>query len=298
MSILERAVPTEGKIKFLIGEFVHRGFFYLYEGNILHIEKGLQNIMVVEHPFWKKILFINGLIQLTIKDEFIYHESLVHIPLQALPENKVRRVLICGGGDLGAAREVLKYNEVKEVVVADIDPRVTEVVKEYFPEMIEGVLQDSRLKLYHQDAFRIVEDYITRGERFDFVIIDSTDPDVSSGERVELSHSLFGREFHSLLKKLVPEGIIVQQAGVPFTMSNILDVTLKTYKEVYSGERVLCYRSNIPCFGGDNAFIIRSANSDPVVPVRKSIPHTKYYSHEIHRASFVLPKFWKEILEP
>lgn len=296
MKILERAIPSEGKIKFLLGEFVHSGFFYIYESNILHIEKGLQNIMVVEHPFWKKILFINGLIQLTLKDEFIYHEALTHIPIQALPEGRVRRVLICGGGDLGAAREVLKYKEVEEVVIADIDPGVTKVVKEYFPEMIDGVLEDTRLKLFHDDAFKVVEDYIKEGQTFDLAIIDSTDPDVSSGATVELSHSLFGRGFHLLLKKLVPDGIVIQQAGVPFTMSNILEVTYKTYKEVYSEELVLCYRANIPAFGGDNAFVLRSAHINPAEPVRKSIPETRYYTHDIHRASFVLPKFWDEVL--
>lgn len=296
MSRLERALPSEGKIKFLVGEFVHKGFFYLYEGNILHIEKGLQNIMVVEHPFWEKILFINGLIQFTLKDEFIYHESLAHIPIQAMPEGKVRRVLICGGGDLGAAREVLKYDEVEEIVIADIDPRITEVVKEFFPEMTKGILDDQRIKLLHTDAFKVVEDYIRKGQTFDLVIIDSTDPDVSSGQTVELSHSLFGSQFHLLLKKLVPDGIIVQQAGVPFTMSNILEVTYKTYKEVYSGELVHCYRANIPSFGGDNSFVIRSAQIDPKEPKRKSIPYTVYYTHDIHRASFVLPKFWDEIL--
>lgn len=297
MRILERAVPSDGKIKFLVGEFVHKGFFYLYEGNILHIEKGLQNIMVVEHPFWNKILFINGLIQLTLKDEFIYHESLTHIPVQTMPEGRVRRVLICGGGDLGAARELLKYNEVEEIVIADIDSRITEVVKEFFPEMIKGVLDDHRIKLLHIDAFKVAEDYIKKGQTFDLVIIDSTDPDISSGATVELSHSLFGREFHLLLKKLVPDGIIVQQAGVPFTMSNILEVTCKTYKEVYSEELVLCYRANIPSFGGDNAFMLRSAQINPVEPARKSIPETKYYTHDIHRASFVLPKFWDEALK-
>lgn len=296
MGILERAVPSEGKVKFLLGEFIHRGFFYLYEGNILHIEKGLQNIMVVEHPFWNKILFINGLIQFTLKDEFIYHESLVHIPFQAMEEKKIKRVLICGGGDLGVAREVLKYDEVREVIIADIDPKITEVVREFFPEITGGVLNDSRLKIFHIDAFKIVEDYIKCGDTFDLVIIDSTDPDISTGEKVELSHSLFGEEFHFLLKKLVPDGMIVQQAGVPFTMRNILEVTYGTYKKVYSGEKVLCYRSNIPSFGGDNAFVIRSAQVDPVEPKRKTIPETLYYTHEIHRASFVLPKFWAEAL--
>ncbi len=295
MSILEVAVPSEGKIRFIIGEFVHRGFYYLYEGNILYADKGLQNIMVVDNPFWGRILFINGLIQLTSKDEFIYHEAMVHIPIQALPEGRVRRVLICGGGDLAVAREVLKYPEVEEVVVADIDPRVTEVVKRFFPDMIEGLQNDPRLKVYHVDAFKLVEDYIKRNESFDLVIIDSTDPDISSTETVELSHSLFGKEFHTLVKGLAPKGSIIQQAGVPFVMKNILEVACKTYTEVYSNKEVYCYRANIPSFGGDNAFILRSVD-DPKEPKRKKIPFTRYYTHDVHRASFVLPKFWDEVV--
>ncbi len=295
MNIMERAIHGEGGVRYLLGERIHNGYYHLYDGRVLHSEKGLQSLLVLENPLWKRILFINGIMQFTLKDEFIYHEALVHIPAQLFSEGRLKRVLICGGGDLGAAREVLKYKEVEEVVIADIDKRVTEIVKEYFPEILPSSTE--RITIHHVDAFKIVKQYAEEGKTFDLVIVDSTDPDISSDRPLELSHSLFGKEFHQLLKRLVPEGVVVQQAGAPFTMKNILEACYATFREVYSGDKISCYRTNIPSFGGDSAFVIRSALGDPAVPVREMVPETKYYTHEIHRASFVLPKFWGEAIK-
>ncbi len=295
MTIMEKAVPTGGGVRYLIGELVQQGFYHLYEGKLLYSEKGLQNLLVLEHPFWKRILFINGLIQFTLRDEFIYHEAIVHIPVQAMPEGSIKRVLICGGGDLGAAREVLKYQEVQEVVVADIDPMVIKIVREFFPELLPPSSHISKVKLIHTDAFQLVKEYVSKGETFDLVIVDSTDPDISSDSPVELSHSLFGNEFHEFLKRVVPNGMVVQQAGTPFTMKNILETCLKTFREVYPPQEVFCYRANIPSFGGDSAFVIRS-KVDPKTPKRKLVPELKYYNHELHTTSFGLPEFWKEVI--
>lgn len=297
MDMLERAVPTDGKIRYMIGEVVHHGYYHLYEGNILHSEKGLQNLMVVENPFWKKIFFINGLVQFTLKDEFIYHEALSHVALNALPEGRARRIFICGGGDLGVAREVLKYKDVEEVIVADIDPKVTGIVRKFFPELLPEDPYDKRLKIIHIDAFKIAGEFLKEGKTFDIIVVDSTDPDISSEKPVELSHSLFGKEFHEILKKLAPEGIVVQQAGTPFTMKNVLEIAYQTFKEVYSFDKVFCYRATVPSFGGDSAFVIYSARVDPRYPGREEIPYTRYYNHELHTASFVLPKYWAEVLK-
>ncbi|QJA06609.1 spermine synthase [Thermosulfurimonas marina] len=292
MSIMEDTLPTEGPgPKILLGEPVQRGYSYLYEGFVIYEEGGEQALMVFENPFWGRVLFINGTAQFTSRDEFIYHEALVHIPAQALPEGRLRRVLICGGGDYGAAREVLKYPEVEEVIIADIDPRVPEVVRRYFPQLLPENPEDPRLKLFTVDAFKLVKEMVERGETFDLIIIDSTDPDVSVTEHtLELSHSLFGEEFHSLLKRLAPEGLIVQQAATPFTMKNILGSSYRVFRKVY-GPETYCYRANIPSFGGDNAFVLRSP-LDPTVRRRKGLPETRYYTPELQAASFVLPRFW------
>ncbi len=297
MTIMEDSLPTEGKgIRLILGEPVQRDFFYVYHGNIIHSEGGPQTLYVMEHPFWGRILFLNGTLQFTTRDEFIYHEALVHIPVQSRPAGKIKKVLICGGGDFGAARELLKYPDIEEIIIADIDPRVPKVVKEFFPELLPPE-EDPRLKLLITDAYELVEKFVAEGKFFDLVIVDSTDPDIApEGSTIELSHGLFSTDFHRLLQKLVPEGLVVQQAATPFTMKNVLEWTYSTFVEVYGKDQVYCYRADIPSFGGDNAYILR-ATEDPRRPRREAPGKVKYYTHEIHEASFALPKFWLEVLK-
>ncbi len=298
MTIMEDSLPTEGEgLRLMLGEPIQRDFFYLYHGNIIYSEGGPQTLYVMDHVFWGRILFLNGTLQFTTRDEFIYHEALVHIPVQSRPPGNIKKVLICGGGDFGAARELLKYPDLEKVVIADIDPRVPEVVKKYFPELLPP--EDQRLEVLITDAYKLVETLVhEHQETFDLVIIDSTDPDIPSGEFIlELSHSLFSDDFHKLLKKLAPKGVIVQQAATPFTMKNVLDWTYQTFVRVYGAEEVFCYRADIPSFGGDNAYIMRYPGKDPEKPKRPELENTKYYTHEVHQASFAVPKFWKEVLK-
>ena len=294
---MEDSLPTEGEgVRLILGEPVQKDFFYVYHGNIIYSQGGPQTLYVMDHVFWGRILFLNGTLQFTTRDEFIYHEALVHIPVQSRPEGQIKKVLICGGGDFGAARELLKYPDIEKVLIADIDPRVPEVIQKYFPELVPP--KDKRLELLITDAYKLVEELVQKGEeKFDLIIIDSTDPDVApEGAVIELSHSLFSEDFHQLLKRLAPEGLIVQQAATPFTMKNVLEWTYQTFVNVYGREEVFCYRADIPSFGGDNAYILRYPGKDPEIPKRKEIEKTKYYSHEVHRGSFALPKFWREVL--
>ncbi len=298
MTIMEDSLPTEGEgIKLILGEPIQRDFFYIYHGNIIYSEGGPQTLYVMDHEFWGRILFLNGTLQFTTRDEFIYHEALVHVPVQSRAPGAIKKVLICGGGDFGAARELLKYPDIEKVIIADIDPRVPEVVKKYFPELLPA--DDSRLEVLITDAYKLVEKMVhEHRETFDLVIIDSTDPDIPSGEYIlELSHSLFSDDFHHLLKELAPDGIIVQQAATPFTMKNVLDWTYQTFARVYGADEVFCYRADIPSFGGDNAYIMRYPGKDPEEPKRPELEDTKYYTHAVHRASFAVPKFWQEVLK-
>jgi len=297
--IMANELPTGEKgVTVLFGEFANKDYIYSYIGTIIYAGSGLQNLFIMENKFWGKMLFINNTLQFTERDEFIYHEALVHIPVQASPEGSIKRVLICGGGDFGASRELLKYPQIEKVVIVDIDENIPKLVKEFFPELLPENPEDPRLELISADAFEMVRDYLNKGETFDLVIIDTTDPDISeSGTTVELSHALFSAEFHKMLYELCPRGIIVQQCGTPFTMKNILVETYKIFTKVYPSEEVYCYRANVPSFGGDNAYIMRCPYQSPEVPKWKEIPNTYYYSHEVHRASFGLPKFWREELK-
>lgn len=288
----------EKRARIFLAEIIHKDYLFGYIGKLIHKETGLQNICVFENSFWGRMLFINNELQFTSRDEFIYHEALVHIPVQATSENSIKKVLICGGGDYGASRELLKYPQIEEVIIVDIDPKIPQVIEKYFPELLPENREDGRLKLVVGDAYEMVKKYKDENQIFDMIIIDSTDPDVSlTGATQELSHALFGEEFHQMLYKICPKGIIVQQCGIPFTMQNILVGTYKIFKKVYPDKEIYCYRATVPSFGGDNAYLMRCPYPNPEIPKRKEIPQTYYYTHEIHTASFGLPKFWREVLK-
>jgi len=295
--IMSSALSTEGKgVKVLFAEFVNVDYLYGYIGRIIYGESGLQHIYILENKFWGRMLFINNNLQFTSRDEFIYHEALVHIPMQSAREGFIKRVLICGGGDYGAAREVLKYPQVEEVIIVDIDPKIPKLVEEYFPELLPEDPKDPRLKLFTEDAAKAVEGFAREGKTFELIIIDSTDPDIGETTQ-ELSHALFGEGFHQRLKALCPEGIIVQQCGIPFTMKDILTGTYRLFRRVYPEREVYVYRANVPSFGSDNAFIMRCTFKNPEEPKGIEPENTRFYNFEIHRASFALPKFWKEALQ-
>jgi Spermidine synthase len=297
--IMADALFTEDKgVRVLFAEFVNVDYVFGYIGRIIYGKSDLQNIYVLENKFWGRMLFINNNLQFTSRDEFIYHEALVHIPVQGSPENSIKKVLICGGGDYGAARELLKYPEIEEVIIVDIDPHIPKIVEKYFPELLPENPKDPRLKLIVADAYEMVKKYKYEGKIFDLVIIDSTDPDISEkGITQELSHALFGIDFHQMVYEICPKGIVVQQCGTPFTMKNILIETYKIFKKVYPEKEIYCYRATIPSFGGDNAYLMRSPYTNPEIPKWKEIPNTYYYTHEVHKASFGLPKFWREVLK-
>ncbi len=295
--IMAPSLATEGEgVKVLFAEFVNEDYLFGYIGRIIYGESGIQHVYILENKFWGRMLFINNNLQFTSRDEFVYHEALVHIPIQAAPDGFIKRVLICGGGDFGAAREVLKYPFVEEVIIVDIDPRIPKIVEEYFPELLPEDPKDPRLKLITEDAYVVVERYLKEGKTFELVIVDSTDPDIGETTQ-ELSHALFGEGFHRMLKEICPEGIIVQQCGTPFTMKNILVGAYKIFKKVYPEKEIYVYRANVPSFGSDNAFLMRCPFKNPKEPKGLELANTRYYNFDIHRAAFSLPKFWKEALE-
>jgi len=291
------SLSTEGKgVKVFFAEFVNEDYLFGYIGRIIYGSSGLQHIYILENKFWGRMLFINNNLQFTSRDEFIYHEALVHIPVQSAPEGFIKRVLVCGGGDYGAARELLKYPQIEEVIIVDIDPMIPKLVEEYFPELLPEDPKDPRLKLITEDAYVMVGQFLKEGKTFELVIIDSTDPDIGETTQ-ELSHALFGEDFHQKLKKICPEGIVVQQCGTPFTMKNILLGAHKIFRKVYPEKEIYIYRANVPSFGSDNAFIMRCPFRNPQEPKGLEPENTRYYNFDIHRASFSLPKFWKEALE-
>ena len=130
-----------------------------------------QHLVLFEHGFFGKVLMLDGAIQVTSKDEFVYHEMMSHVPI--LAHGKARQVLIVGGGDCGIAEEVLKHKSVERLTQVEIDAAVVEFSKQHFPEFTRPVLADTRFDLVIDDGMNYVAE---TDRRFDIIIVDSTDP--------------------------------------------------------------------------------------------------------------------------
>lgn len=150
----------------------------LYSG-----QSEFQRIDVFESPEFGRFLVLDGYVMLTEKDEFIYHEMIVHVPMAVHPN--VKRVLVIGAGDGGAVRELVKYPEIEHIDLVEIDEQVIQVCKGFLPG-IACKLQDERVHIYYEDGLKFVR---SKEDDYDLIIVDSTDP-FGPGE------GLFTKEFY------------------------------------------------------------------------------------------------------
>jgi len=187
--------------EFLPGEPQKSTWGFLIEKKIYSGKSKFQKIEIFENEEYGRILILDGVVQLSTKFEYIYHEMLVH-PVMLYHKNP-KRVLIIGGGDGGCLREVSKY-PVKEIFLVDIDKKVIEVSKKYLPSVSAGSFKDKRLRIFNEDAFEFLEKY---KNFFDVIIDDLTDPKGPS-------FSLWEKKFYQrILNALTKGGIVSMQAG-------------------------------------------------------------------------------------
>ena len=174
------------------------------ERQLCGVESSFQRIDVFESPEFGRFLTLDGYMMLTEKDEFIYHEMMVHVPMAVHP--RVRSVLVIGGGDGGIVRELVKYPEVERIDLAEIDEQVVTVCRQYLPGVSCG-LEDSRVHIYYEDGMKFVR---RKADEYDLIVVDSTDP-FGPGE------ALFTKEFYgNCYKALREDGIMVNQHESPF----------------------------------------------------------------------------------
>ncbi len=244
---------------------------------IAHVKSHYQDIYLFETYEFGKMLVIDGTVQTTIKDEFIYHEMIVHPPMLTHPQPK--RILIIGGGDGGAAREVLKHDP-EEVHVVEIDRDVVELSKKYLREL-SSAYQNPRVHLHIENGV----EFVKKERNFDVIIIDSTDP-------VGPAAGLFEREFYESLKASLNEGgIITQQCGTPFYHPEEVCKAKNTLGKIFRYVKI--YLAYIPTYpSGMWAFVM--ASDSPIERRRSCGFKTRYYNDEIYDSSMVLPNFVKE----
>ena len=205
---------------------------------LAHRQTPFQTLYVVESGAYGKALVLDGKWQTCTGDEFLYHEPLVHTPF--VVHGHPRRVLIAGGADGGAAREALKWHNVEEIVVVDIDGEAVAACREWLPEIHQGAFDDPRVRLEIGDA----NDFIANSHGWDVIIADLTDP-IEEGP----AFKLFTREFFELCQQtLAPGGVFVNRAGsMSPPLLDLLSRTVKTISSVFAHTTVI--QANVPTYG-------------------------------------------------
>lgn len=248
-----------------------------------------QYIDVVETHGHGRMLLNDGIVMISEKDEFVYHEMMAHVPLFVHP--RPQNVLIIGGGDGGVAREVLCHKSVSQCVLVEIDQMVVDVSKEFFPN-IAGSFQNPKLQLKIQDGIQFVKE---TNQKFDVVLVDSTDP-------MGPAKPLFSKAFYKdVFQLLTEDGLLVVQAESPFFELSTQKFILQSLKDIFPLISLYNY-SNTVYPGGLWSFAFASKKYHPIKDFQKErVEQTgwdfSYYNTNTHRAAFAQPEFVKKELK-
>jgi spermidine synthase len=251
-----------------------------------------QLLEVYETPDLGRIFRLDGFNMTSEKDEFFYHENLVHPAAVAHPHP--RRALVIGGGDGGSSEELLKHSTLEVVHMAELDPVVIEVSRAQFGKVHRGAFDDPRLEVTVGDGLA----YLERTEvRYDLVSMDLTDP-------VGPSVNLYSAETFALAKRaMAPGGALTLHVGSPFAHADRVRATLGNLKRVFA--KVTPYFVHIPLYGSIWGFACASDSLDPrgIAPdevervlAQRGVGDLQYYNGEVHRALFALPNYVKALV--
>ncbi|MEH6404300.1 MAG: polyamine aminopropyltransferase [Sneathiella sp.] len=277
----------------LFDEGLHSGVnLALDVGTVLYRDKtDHQDLVIFENSQFGRVMSLDGAVQTTVNDEFMYHEMFVHVPI--LAHGSVKRVLIIGGGDGGAARQALKHSDVA-VTLVDLDRTVIDLSIKYLPSISGGAFDDPRMTVVIDDGCKFVKE---TSEKWDVIIIDSTDPH-GPGE------VLYTQEFYADCKTcLTAGGIITTQNGIPFVQGPELRNSYDRLGALFTDASF--YMATIPSYvGGPLAFGWATDNTELRKISEGTLAgrfldagiETEYYSPDVHRASFVLPLYVRKIL--
>lgn len=251
--------------------------------SLIHTEKtAYQDLLIADTYEYGRTLMLDGAYQLTEKDEFTYSEMMAHVPICAHPDPK--NVMIIGGGDGAIMREVLKHDCVKKCTLIDIDERVIESSKKYLP-FAGCSFSDSRADVKCMDAMKYIRE---TGERYDVVIIDSTDP-------VDFAAGLFQSKFYDDVKRVMTDSaMLTELTESPFTDTDLMTQAIREMRRVFPCVKM--YWGVVPTYpSGMWTYGLASMRESSFEPLRTVKP-TRYYTEGIHRASFVLPPFLEELI--
>ncbi len=251
-------------------------------------KSAFQQLDIVETLEFGRMMLLDGLVMVTERDEFIYHEMIVHPALLTHPQPK--KILVIGGGDGGSIREIMKHPEVELAVLCEIDGLVIEKSIEFLPSMaaeIDG--KNPRVKLHVDDGIAYIR---AHQNEFDIILVDSTDP---IGPAVGLFAESF---YHLVFSALKDDGIMVAQSESPFYHAEIQKNMYRNLRAVFP--IVEMYQAFIPTYpSGFWSFAFASkkyhplTDFDPDRAARRPF-HSRYYNEDLHRGAFMLPTFARE----
>jgi spermidine synthase len=256
-----------------------------------------QQMEILETASYGKCLVLDGRIQSSVADEFIYHEALVHPGLLAVGQ-AATRALVIGGGEGATLREVLRHRTLARAVMVDIDEEVVALCRHHLPEMHQGAFDDPRTELRHEDARGYLE---KTDERFDLVVVDLVEP-LEAGPAC----LLFTREFYRLVHdRLAPGGVMTMQAGMTKVGElGFFTAVHRTLTEVFPV--VAGYQTFVSCFGTPWGFIVASTGTDPRRQTAEMVDRLiaeqlrgplEYWDGQTHLHAFALPKFIRRAIE-
>lgn len=268
----------------------HVRFSIQVDRQVYTAQSEFQRIDIFDSVEFGRFLALDGYMMLTERDEFIYHDMIVHVPLAVHPH--VRNVLLIGAGDGGAVRELTRYPDIERIDMVEIDEMVVEACKQYLPGTA-GFFDDPRVQLYFEDGLRFVR---RPTDEYDLVIVDSTDP-FGPGE------GLFTREFYgNCFKALREDGILVNQHESPY-YDNDAQACRRAHRRITECFPICkVYQAHIPTYpSGHWLFGFASKKYDPVVDLDAARWNgrglrTRYYNTELHTGAFGLPNYVKELL--
>lgn len=270
-------------------ETLHPGFQQRFEISriLFRSQTDLQDLVIFENPHFGRILALDGVIQTTERDEPCYHEMLAHVPV--LAHGAAKEVLIIGGGDGGALRDVLKHRDVNRATMVEIDRSVVDMCAEYMPSLSDGAFDDPRADIVIADGVKYVKE---TDRRFDVVIIDSTDP-------IGPAIPLFSDDFYADCRNILTEdGIVVCQSGVGFVQPDEARETYRRLDRLFDDAAL--YLTQVPTYAfgymtlGWGANSARARATDAATIAERFAAaniETRYYTPGIHAGCFNLPAY-------
>lgn len=264
---------------------------YGIKEHIFHKKSDFQTIDVFKNDLFGNYLVIDDIMMITEKDEFIYHEMITHVPMASNPN--IKNVLVIGAGDGGTVRELCKYPTIESITMVEIDEEVVNASLAYFPSTSSALKTDSRVKLLFEDGIKFAKN--AKDNFYDLIIVDSTDP-IGPGE------GLFSTDFYKDCYRILSEnGILINQSESPYYPYNIKELKRSCSKINKIFPILNYYQAFIPTYpSGHWLFGFASKTIDPL---KVNTEHwnknnlvTKYYNTDLHKGSFYLPNYVKDII--